>query len=84
MTETACRTDTGSTASSPRLLALIESGQLDWDNPRHREAYLRAWAKGDLKPYAPGGGDAAGEMLQPSTSSGSGNSSLKPAPDGNC
>jgi hypothetical protein len=29
---------------NPRLLALLESGELDWDNPRHREGYLRAWA----------------------------------------
>jgi hypothetical protein len=34
---------------NPRLLALIDSGELDWDNPRHREAYLRAWVNGELK-----------------------------------
>jgi len=27
----------------PKLLELLESGEFDWDNPRHREAYLRAW-----------------------------------------
>jgi ATP-dependent helicase YprA (DUF1998 family) len=37
---------------NPRLLDLLESGKLDWDNPRHREAYLRAWVKGDVKPYS--------------------------------
>ena len=33
---------------NPRLLDLLERGELDWDNPRHREAYLRAWVNGDL------------------------------------
>jgi hypothetical protein len=33
---------------SPRLLDLLESGELDWDNPKHREAYLRAWVNGEL------------------------------------
>jgi hypothetical protein len=27
----------------PKLLGLLDSGQFDWDNLRHREAYLRAW-----------------------------------------
>jgi hypothetical protein len=31
-----------------RLLELLGSGDLDWDNPKHREAYLRAWVNGDL------------------------------------
>ncbi len=31
---------------NPGLAALVESGELDWDNPRHREAYLRAWVNG--------------------------------------
>ena len=35
---------------NPTLLALLEGGELDWDNPAHREAYLRAWVK-----RAPGG-----------------------------
>jgi hypothetical protein len=47
VTQTATQRDSGSTAPAP-LLALIDSGQLDWDNPRHREAYLRAWVKGGL------------------------------------
>jgi hypothetical protein len=34
---------------SRRLLDLLERGDFDWDNPRHREAYLRAWVNGDLK-----------------------------------
>ena len=48
MTQTVSRTDSGSTSCNPRLLDLIESGELDWDNPRHREAYLRAWVKGEV------------------------------------
>ncbi len=37
-------------AVSRRLLDLLKSGELDWDNPGHREAYLRAWAAGELPP----------------------------------
>ena len=49
MTQTASRTGSGSTQpASPRLLELIETGELDWDNLRHREAYLRAWVKGEV------------------------------------
>ena len=49
MTQTGSRTDTGSTQpANRRLLELIERGELDWDNLRHREAYLRAWVKGEL------------------------------------
>ena len=36
-----------------RLLDLLERDGLDWDNPRHREAYLRAWVKGELKEEEP-------------------------------
>ena len=35
----------GDPAVNPRLLDLLESGEFDWDDPRHREAYLRAWVK---------------------------------------
>lgn len=49
MTQTVSRTATGNTPPPPpRLLELIESGQFEWDNPRHREAYLRAWVNGAL------------------------------------
>ena len=48
MTQTVSRTDSGSTSCNPRLLDLIESGELDWDNLRHREAYLRAWVNRPL------------------------------------
>ena len=52
MTRTESPASSGNTALNPRLAALLESGELDWDNPRHREAYLRAWIKGDLKEEA--------------------------------
>jgi len=47
VTQTVSQTATGNTQSPPpRLLELLESGGLDWDDPRHREAYLRAWVSG--------------------------------------
>ena len=33
---------------NPRLLELLERDELDWDNPVHREAYLKAWVNGEL------------------------------------
>ena len=52
MTQTVSRTDTGSTPPAhPRLLELLERNELDWDNPRHREMYLRAWLNGSVEPY---------------------------------
>ena len=36
---------------NPRLLELLERDELDWDNPVHREAYLKAWVNGEVKPY---------------------------------
>jgi hypothetical protein len=36
---------------SPRLLELLERDELDWNNEKHREAYLRAWVNGEVKPY---------------------------------
>jgi hypothetical protein len=38
-------------AVNPRLLELLERDELDWSDPRQREAYLRAWVNGDVKPY---------------------------------
>lgn len=29
-----------------RLLDLLDSADFDWDNERHREAYLKAWVQG--------------------------------------
>jgi hypothetical protein len=36
---------------NPRLRELLEKDQLDWDDPRHREAYLRAWVKGAVPKF---------------------------------
>ena len=41
------------TAVNPRLAALIDSGQFDWENDKHREAYLRAWVNGTAPPPRP-------------------------------
>ncbi len=30
---------------NPKLLDLLERDELDWDDERHREAYLKAWVK---------------------------------------
>lgn len=50
MTQTVTQTVSGSTSQvHPRLLHLLESGEFDWDNPRHREAYLKAWLNAPRK-----------------------------------
>ena len=36
---------------NPALAALIESGEFDWDDPRHREMYLRTWVKTGNGPF---------------------------------
>ena len=52
MTQTVSRTGGGNTPpANPRLLELLETNQLDWADPRHREMYLRAWLCGSVKPY---------------------------------
>ena len=28
---------------NPRLAELLENGELNWDDPRHRETYLKYW-----------------------------------------
>jgi hypothetical protein len=40
----------GDQAVNPRLAELLESGELDFEDPRHREAYLKAWAAGAFSP----------------------------------
>ena len=35
----------GDITSNPRLKRLLEDDDLDWDNPHHREMYLREWVK---------------------------------------
>ena len=43
MTQTTSRLNSGNTILPPRLGELLEEDKLDWDDPRHREAYLRYW-----------------------------------------
>ena len=35
---------------SPRLAALLETGEFDWHDPRHRETYLREFVRGAFSP----------------------------------
>ena len=44
----------GDQAVNPRLAELLESGEIDFENPRHREAYLKAWAAGAFSPARAG------------------------------
>ena len=30
---------------NPKLRELLDSGWFDWDNPLHREAFLKTWVK---------------------------------------
>ena len=41
--------DSASITFNPRLRELLDSGNLDWDNEYHREAYLKAWVSRPLK-----------------------------------
>ena len=36
-------------AVNPRLAELLESGQFDWDDERHRAAWLKAWINAPRK-----------------------------------
>ena len=44
----------GDQAVNPRLAELLESGELDFENPRHREVFLKAWASGAFSPVKAG------------------------------
>jgi hypothetical protein len=35
-------------AVHPRLRELLENDELDWDDERHREMYLKAWIAGSV------------------------------------
>jgi hypothetical protein len=37
--------DSGNITSNPRLRRLLEDDDLDWENPHHREMYLKEWVK---------------------------------------
>ena len=53
--------ETAPAVSAPaRLLNLLRAGELDWDDERHRAAFLRAWVNGDL-PSLPLTEDGCGE-----------------------
>ncbi len=43
MTSTEPRRKYGSMRFNPKLEKLLDEDELDWDNPSHREAYLKAW-----------------------------------------
>ena len=43
MTQTTSRLNSGSGFLNPKLRELLEKNELDWDNPRHREMYLKYW-----------------------------------------
>lgn len=49
MTQTTSRPGTGSISLNPRLRELLGGGDLDWDNPRHREAFLKYWINRPLE-----------------------------------
>ena len=37
--------------TNKRLQHLLDTGELDWDDPRHREIYLREWVNKDGKAF---------------------------------
>jgi hypothetical protein len=34
---------------NPKLQELLDKDELDWDNPRHRAAYVKEWLKAPRK-----------------------------------
>ena len=38
---------------NPKLAGLLESGEFDWDNDQHREAFLRAFTAGAFSAHPP-------------------------------
>lgn len=49
MTQTTSRPSSGNTRLNPKLKELLENGRFDWDEPRHREAFLKYWIHRPLK-----------------------------------
>lgn len=45
---------------NPRLQRLLDTDELDWDDPRHREIYLREWVNKDSKAFNDDEDDQAG------------------------
>lgn len=38
---------------NPKLAALIDAGELDLDDEKQREMYLKAWTAGNFSPVPP-------------------------------
>ena len=53
MTQTVPRISTANIALNPRLAQLIERGELDMEDPRHREAFLKAWVNAPRRQEEP-------------------------------
>jgi len=49
VTQTISRLNAGNTTLNPRLQELLDSGELNWDDPRQREAYLKYWLSRPFK-----------------------------------
>ncbi len=43
MTQTTSRMNSGNTILHPKLKKLLDEDELEWDDPRQREAYLKYW-----------------------------------------
>lgn len=49
MTQTVSQMNSARIRFNPRLQELLESDRFDWDDLRHREAYLKAWINRPIK-----------------------------------
>ena len=45
MTKQEDPSSSGNITSNPRLKRLLEDDDLDWENPHHRNMYLKEWVK---------------------------------------
>lgn len=55
---------------NPKLQHLIDTDELDWDDPRHREMFLREWVNKDGHAFLD---EDEAEAPLPGDSSGTGN-----------
>jgi hypothetical protein len=51
MTQTVSHVHSGRTMFNPRLQELLDNGNFDWDDLRHRTAFLQAWITRPLTQY---------------------------------
>jgi len=58
--------------ANPKLQHLLDTDELDWDDPRHRELYLREWVNKDGHAFLDED-DTEAEVLPRSNSSGNDN-----------